>query len=61
VKTSTYVRRVMASMLNVELTTDRRSNPGEGWMFGGLEIPRDNDRIAEIEAELKRWIRRLSR
>lgn len=48
-------------MLKVELTTDRRSNPGEGWMFGGLERPRDNDRIAEIEAELKRWIRRLSR
>lgn len=56
-----YVRRVMASMLIHELTVDRYLNPEENWMFGGLEKPKDNERIAEIEKELKRWIKRLSR
>jgi hypothetical protein len=61
VKAAQYVRRVMASMLTTELTVDRHLNPGENWMFGGLERPKDDKRIAEIEAELRRWIKRLSR
>lgn len=60
-KASLYVRRVMASMLIHELTVDRHLNPQENWMFGGLERPQDDERIAEIERELKRWIMRLSR
>lgn len=48
-------------MLINELTVDRNLNPEENWMFGGLEKPKDNARIAEIERELKRWIKRLSR
>ncbi len=60
-KASKYVRRVMASMLIHELTIDRHLNPQENWMFGGLERPRDDARIAEIEIQLKRWIRRLSK
>lgn len=60
-KASQYVRRVMASMLINELTVDRHLNPGENWMFGGLQRPRDDERIAEVEVELRRWIKRLSR
>ena len=60
-KASVYVRRVLATMLEHELTVDRDLNPQQGWMFGGLESPKDDARIADIEAELRKLIRRYSR
>ncbi len=57
---SRYVKGVMISMLEAELNNDNLGRL-EGWMFGGLESPGDDEKILKIRKEIKRTMKRLAR